>query len=126
MTCKANSRFRSDGLSRAAAPEVLLVRPLVPIAAGCSVQAHPGDRRDPRPFSYRRIHVLLRREGWAVNHKRVYRLYVPEGLRIRNKRPTRKVAAKVRSDRRSPSAPNEVWRWTSCPTSSSRPAKSGS
>ena len=26
-------------------------------------------------YGYRRIHVLLRREGWKVNHKRVYRLY---------------------------------------------------
>ena len=26
-------------------------------------------------YGYRRIHVLLRREGWQVNHKRVYRLY---------------------------------------------------
>jgi len=60
-------------------------------------------------YGYRRIHVLLQREGWAVNHKRVYRLYVEEGLQIRNKRPKRKAAAKVRSDRRPPSAPNEVW-----------------
>ena len=35
-------------------------------------------------YGYRRIHVLLRREGWAVNAKRVYRLYVEEGLQIRN------------------------------------------
>ena len=53
--------------------------------------------------------MLLQREGWAVNHKRVYRLYVEEGLQIRNKRPKRKVAAKVRSDRKPPVAPNEVW-----------------
>ena len=60
-------------------------------------------------YGYRRIHVLLEREGWQVNHKRVYRLYVAEGLQIRNKRPKRKVAAKVREDRRAPMAPNEVW-----------------
>jgi putative transposase len=53
--------------------------------------------------------VLLQREGWRVNHKRVYRLYVEEGLQLRNKRPKRKVAAKVRSDRKPPLAPNEVW-----------------
>jgi len=51
---------------------------------------------------YRRIHVLLQREGWGVNHKRVYRLYKEEGLQIRSKRPKRKVAAKVRSDRKPP------------------------
>jgi putative transposase len=39
-------------------------------------------RSRPR-FSYRRLHVLLRREGWAVNHKRVRRLYRLEGLQLR-------------------------------------------
>src|SRR4051794_25530499 len=60
-------------------------------------------------YGYRRVHVLLRREGWSVNVKRVYRLYKEEGLQIRTKRPRRKVSAKVRSDRKPPSAPNEVW-----------------
>ena len=31
-------------------------------------------------YGYRRIHVLLLREGWKINHKRVYRLYREEGL----------------------------------------------
>lgn len=60
-------------------------------------------------YGYRRIHVLLRREGWKVNHKRVYRLYVEESLQIRNKHPKRKVSAKLREDRKAPEAPNEVW-----------------
>ncbi len=30
-------------------------------------------------YGYRRVQVLLRREGWAVNHKRVHRLYRDEG-----------------------------------------------
>ena len=60
-------------------------------------------------YGYRRIHVLLEREGWHVNHKRVYRLYVEEGLQIRNKRPKRKVAAKLRADRHPPTSPNQVW-----------------
>ena len=60
-------------------------------------------------YGYRRVHVLLRREGWEVNHKRVYRLYVEEGLQIRNKHPKRKVSAKLREDRKAPQAPNEVW-----------------
>lgn len=60
-------------------------------------------------YGYRRIHVLLRREGWRINAKRVYRLYCEEGLQIRNKRPKRKVSAKLRSDRRPPGAPNDVW-----------------
>lgn len=36
-------------------------------------------------FGYRRLTVLLRREGWAVNAKRVYRIYKQEGLMIRTK-----------------------------------------
>ena len=42
-------------------------------------------------YGYRRIHVLLRREGWLVNAKRVYRLYQDLGLQLRNKTPKRKV-----------------------------------
>ena len=60
-------------------------------------------------YGYRRIHVLLRREGWAVNAKRIYRLYKEEGLTLKNKRPKRKAAAKLREDRKPPKAPNDVW-----------------
>jgi putative transposase len=38
--------------------------------------------QERRRFGYRRLTVLLRREGWAVNHKRVYRLYREEGLGV--------------------------------------------
>ena len=34
-------------------------------------------------FGYRRIQILLQREGWKVNHKRVYRLFKQEGLELR-------------------------------------------
>ena len=47
-------------------------------------------------YGYRRIHVLLRREGWAVNAKRVCRLYREIGLQLRNKTPKRRVKAKLR------------------------------
>ena len=43
-------------------------------------------------FGYRRLHVLLVREGHAANRKRVYRLYRREGLAVR-KRPRRKLRA---------------------------------
>ena len=39
-----------------------------------------------RRFGYRRLQILLQREGWQVNHKRVYRLYVEEKLSLRRKR----------------------------------------
>ena len=45
-------------------------------------------------FGYRRLHALLQREGWQVNHKRVHRVYRGEGLMI--KRRTRKRIAERR------------------------------
>ena len=60
-------------------------------------------------YGYRRIHVLLRREGWLVNAKRVNRLYREMGLRLRNKSPKRKVKAKLREGRVPPAGANEVW-----------------
>ena len=60
-------------------------------------------------WGYRRIHVLLRREGWVINAKRVHRLYCLEGLQLRNKTPKRKVSAKLRSDRTLAKRQNEVW-----------------
>jgi putative transposase len=60
-------------------------------------------------YGYRRIHVLLRREGWRINPKRVYRLYREMGLQLRNKTPKRRVKAKLRDDRQSATQPNETW-----------------
>ena len=50
-------------------------------------------------YGYRRLHVLLQREGWAVNHKRVYRLYCQEGLMLRNKKPKRHGSCQRRMER---------------------------
>ena len=60
-------------------------------------------------YGYRRIHVLLRHEGWRVNTKRVYRLYREMGLQLRHKTPKRRVKAKLREDRRNATRPNETW-----------------
>ena len=60
-------------------------------------------------YGYRRIHVLLRREGWPVNAKRVCRLYRELGLQLRNKSPKRRVKAQLREDRSAPVAANQVW-----------------
>ena len=44
-------------------------------------------------YGYKRIHVLLKREGYCVNHKRVHRIYCNLGLQLRAKRPRRHVSA---------------------------------
>lgn len=49
-----------------------------------------------RRFGYRRIHVVLRREGWMVNIERTRRLYIGLGLQLRAKTPKRRVRAKLR------------------------------
>ena len=60
-------------------------------------------------YGYRRIHVLLCREGWRVNVKCVYRLYHAMGLQLRNKTPKRRVKTKLRDDRTAAVRNNEIW-----------------
>jgi len=60
-------------------------------------------------YGYRRLHVLLRREGWRINHKRVYRLYSEEGLALKRKRPKRRRSAVARQGRPVVTRPNEQW-----------------
>ena len=50
-------------------------------------------------YGFWRIHVLLRREGWKDNHKRVYRIYKQEGLNLHSKRPRRSKTAAHRLER---------------------------
>lgn len=60
-------------------------------------------------YGYRRVHVMLRREGHRDNVKRVYRLYREEGLSLRLKRPRRNKAAKLRQPKQLAHAMNEIW-----------------
>ena len=60
-------------------------------------------------YGYLRLHVLLRREGWQVNHKKVYRIYCEEGLNLRSKRPRRRRAAAHRLARPENRAVNQCW-----------------
>jgi putative transposase len=60
-------------------------------------------------YGYRRVHILLRREGWAVNHKKTRRIYRELGLQLRSKTPRRRVRAKLRDDRRPATRSNETW-----------------
>lgn len=59
-------------------------------------------------YGYRRLYDRLRREGWRVNHKRVYRLYQLEGLGLRRKRPKRAAGPRV-IPLVSPRRANERW-----------------
>ncbi len=60
-----------------------------------------------RRFGYRRLHVLLTREGWQVNHKRVYRIYREEGLMVRKR--THKRVARERLPATVPVGPDQRW-----------------
>lgn len=64
---------------------------------------------EERPrWGYRVLHELLRREGFKVNHKRVYRLYRLEGLAVRRRR--RKWVSRERRETTAPATrANEVW-----------------
>jgi putative transposase len=60
-------------------------------------------------YGYRRVHVMLRREGHMDNIKHVYRLYRGEGLSLRLKRPRRNKAAQLRQPKQLAHAINEIW-----------------
>lgn len=64
--------------------------------------------RERKRFGYRRIHIMLKKEGVRVNHKRVYRLYSESGLKVL-KRGGRKRALGSRLPIRSLNSPNERW-----------------
>ena len=64
--------------------------------------------RERRRFGYRRLHVLLKREGHLVNHKRLFRLYREEKLAVRQ-RGGRKRAIGTRAPMQVPLTPNERW-----------------
>jgi putative transposase len=68
-----------------------------------------GDLPDAGALGYRRVHVLLRREGWPINQKKTRRVYLELGLQLRNKTPKPRVKAKLRDDRREATRPNEIW-----------------
>jgi putative transposase len=61
-----------------------------------------------RRYGYRRIQVLLRREGWSVNHKRTYRLYREQGLAVR-RRKRKRIGLAERLPLPAPKEPNENW-----------------
>jgi len=71
-----------------------------------------AQRRKHRKYGYRRITEILCRLGWQVNHKRVYRLWRLEGLKIRRKRRKRVHGGSNSAnscDQRPPEYMNHIW-----------------
>jgi putative transposase len=60
-------------------------------------------------YGYRRVHILLKREGWSAGRNLVYRLYCEEGLALRSKQPRRRKMVVQRQARCQPTRPNEAW-----------------
>jgi putative transposase len=86
---RSSVRYRSrrpdDGLIRSRLREIAAVR---------------------RRFGYRRLHILLRREGVLLNHKKLRRLYAEERLQVR-RRGGRQRALGTRAPLALPQGPNQ-------------------
>lgn len=80
--------------------------------------------KDPRPdlrsrmrelaqarvlYVYRRLHVLLRRDGWQLGKNQMYRLYCEEQLQLRSKLPKRRKMIISRRERPIARAANDIW-----------------
>jgi putative transposase len=63
---------------------------------------------DKRRYGYRRVYVRLRRDGWPVNRKRVYRIYRELGLAVR-RRKRKRIGVVERRPLPKPSAANQSW-----------------
>jgi len=79
----------------------------------CTVNASVTERlvelaADKRRYGYRRLHVLLRREGLPINRKRTYRLYRDAGLAVR-RRKRKRIGPVERRPLPKPLAPNVSW-----------------
>ena len=61
-------------------------------------------------YGYRKVRLLLNREGWDVGKYLVYRLYTEEGLSLKRMKPAgKRKAARQREERFKPTAPDEAW-----------------
>ena len=61
-----------------------------------------------RRYGYRRLHVLLRREGWLLNWKRTYRVYREAGLMVR-RRKRKRIVGIDRLQKVIATGPNQSW-----------------
>jgi putative transposase len=79
------------------------------VQAEAAVESRLVELAKERPrFGYRRLGVLLRREGLVANHKRVYQLYKKDNLALRRKN-RKRLAAASRVPLPRPAKPNQVW-----------------
>jgi len=96
--CRLTSQHRSSQrYQRRRLPDEALLRERLRLLA----------RRHPR-YGYRRVHALLRREGWSCNRKRVQRLWRDEGLRL-PPRPRRRRRGKRMPGHVTATCPDQVW-----------------
>lgn len=95
--CRVAGVHRTTMRDRCQARDQSPVRQRLPALAATRVRS-----------GYRRMHVLLRRAGWHVNRKRVYRLYREEGRSLRLKRPKQR-ARVLRMTLPPAEQPNERW-----------------
>ena len=95
--CQALGVDRSSVRYRHRRPDDGLIR--------CRLRAIAAVRRR---FGYRRLHILLQREGIALNHKKLRRIYAEERLQVR-RRGGRKRALGMRAPLTVPQGPNQRW-----------------
>jgi len=95
--CKAIARDRMTMRYRSRRPDDRVLRERLRALA-----------RERRRFGYRRLLILLRREGFGVNHKRLFRIYREERLMVR-RRGGHKSALRMRAPMPVPLVPNDRW-----------------
>ena len=84
--CHATGVARSLVMYRSCRPSQMPLRARLRELAGARVS-----------WGYRRLYLLLRREGWTVNITRVRRLYGAEGLQLARRRPKKRKTVTARS-----------------------------
>lgn len=96
--CEALRFGRSTHRYQSRADEQAVLRMRIKEIAGTRVR-----------YGYKRIHVLLQREGWQINHKRVYRLYREAGLNLRTKKSKKRTRAVQWKHREEAHNLNDSW-----------------
>ncbi len=96
--CRLMQHLRSNYYYRSVRDPQLALRRRMHEIAGTRVR-----------YGYRRIHVLLGREGWQLGRHQAYRIYREEQLQLRSKLPKRRKMVVTRQAKVQPKRPNEAW-----------------